>query len=235
MLDQSNSKPGLPATDSTSAGAATEISSPIVLAQSDALCGPYDAKYCLLGSFDDESPQERCRRLAHYLKTDGPLVLRAIADHLDRQLDKEGREPVFDPGGDPEDPPLDGDPEGVSATEVVMAALKSENMSATPTFLREMSDLLRGLGEALDANSKWPLRLGGRHRNRGKPVNTHDQIIRQETILEDLRLARKVCGGKLEAAVADVAETRGISRSKIFRAYAMAQRTTKTLPPERER
>jgi hypothetical protein len=227
MLDQANSQPDVQTTDFTNPGAATAESAPIALAPNHGLWGPYDAKYCLSDPLDEERPQERCRRLAQYLKTDGPLVLRAIADSLDRQLDEEGRQPVFHPGDDPGDPPLEEDSDEFSDTDVVMAALKSGNMSATPAFLREISDLLRGLGEALDANSAWPLRLEGKHRKRGKPTKTLDQLSEHEAILEDLKSERKAFGGKLEAAVAAVASKHRISRSKVFRVLGTARKAAK--------
>jgi hypothetical protein len=185
---------------------------------------PFDGwdRFCGIDRYAEETdPQEWSGRVSHYLKDDGPKGLNAIADQLDRRRDG-GQKPSS--GWD--DPLLNcrlGAPLGTHAM-----GSRESGICATPSaFLREMSLLLRTLGEALDAEGRSSVRLDAKRRRRGKPRKdcSAEASLEEAGIFKDLEESRKAFGGKLEAAVADVASKRKISRSKIFRVYRKARRS----------
>jgi hypothetical protein len=76
--------------------------------------------------------------------------------------------------------------------------------------------VLNVIAEMLDPQGTTDLRLKCGRRRRGRPLSSAD---RDAEIAQDIEASRISCGGKLEAALAEVGKRRGISRSTLLAAW----------------
>jgi hypothetical protein len=168
---------------------------------------PFDAKDCLRRG--ESAP------LARYLREDVARVLQDLADRLvsmqvamRRRKQKPPLSPASDAAPD-QGPVLDWECE----TSMVLEAVRSGDLLAAVSFLRELAPLLAHLGKVLDpkADSEW--RLDFVRRNRGKPsLHPIEKMLMEAAIRAKVRRA----GGKKEAAVQDIMTQTGKSRATVF-------------------
>jgi flagellin-specific chaperone FliS len=86
-------------------------------------------------------------------------------------------------------------------------------------YLRDTAEILDSLGRTLDpqhSSREWGLRFV--RRRRGKPSDRDPKNFFKKDAIPDLVKSRTDEGGKVDFAVADVAQARGISRATVYRA-----------------
>jgi hypothetical protein len=180
--------------------------------------GPIDATDCLRarslfgqdGDFD-----EKLSGLGRYLREDVVAVLSAICDLISPSTKQ-----AADAGQTEHDPLPANDGVGdTSDTDIVMALVKSGDLAAAGSFLRDFSSLISLLGSTLDPEGKTELRMILERRQRGKPVDAMAELLRRDDIRMRVKFALKDYG-KREAAVTHVMSELGISRPTVFRALA---------------
>ena len=103
-------------------------------------------------------------------------------------------------------------------TEDVRWAVENGQSEFVKGFLRRLAPVVASVGDMLDPNGRSEHQLKAGRRRRGKPPCQRQRMF-EEKIHQDLRFALLRANGKMEAAVVEVSQKYGISRSTAFRIW----------------
>ena len=145
--------------------------------------------------------------VGRYLRDEVALLLRFIADSGHQAKQEGTRPPEYDP-----------DQEFEYGTEDVRWAIDNGRSGLVDGYLRRLAPVLAVAGDMLDHNGRSEYRLRSGRRRRGKPPCQRQRMF-EEKIHQELRFALLRANGKMEAAVVEVSQKYGISRSTAFRIW----------------